>query len=491
MARKEPTAQQNGDGDDDQEPVELLKQNLDAALARIEEMDLELATFQGREIALHVARDDATKRGRPWTKAEVRRFKFLPSIPVGFESDALRELLDRALPGVRKRVVNALRDGVRARDHAYHAHTESTRALDEAAAAFKDPNAEHLIRQAARAYAHRAHKTCGLLIATLRTLEEEAAMAQSVHAADMRSLATRLMAQRDAAAACITLELEDAEIHGGHSMAGLQKQLDLVQEQGAAQIAARDAQIRHLQEQLAETQAAHEAEKVGRFFDQQRNALELGLMRLTVDGLESDLGHSDADLVRTSAERRFMAAELASEERARELDAKAAHQCLLDEEAKRLSERREVEKKLNISLQANGLAQQAEQAEKEAVYRKAEALEAGLRGQLKRLRAAKESETTALQSKIHLLSSQVSALRASKSVRRSYLYFGSMVSMKAKRAEEAGDGTIAASHACAGDTPSPSRAPETVHEAFEALRLADPADWRKPQLPPEAFAVPR
>ena len=79
---------------------------------------------------------------------------------------------------------------------------------------------------------------------------------------------------------------------------------------------------------------------------------------------------------------------------------------------------------------------------------------------------AAEEMSLGEQAKIELLSGQVEALRASKSVRRSYLYW---TGMKAK-------GGMGGS-------------PEEAHAMIHSLELDDPGNWRKikPPLPPGVF----
>ena len=356
-------------------------------------------------------------------------------------------------------MADALKEARWAREHSIVAEAEGVARLDEAAAQFKDPNAERLVKQAARAHSLRAGKTCGLLRSVLGQLEEEAAAAQRIHASDMRSMAARLVAQRDAITASVLSDLEDAETNGAHSILGLQQELRALREESAGQLDARDAEIDALRVQLATVRAELVEETLARRRDQERSDLELRIMRRPIDELEFGLGNGAADLIRSLRERQVIALELSSEESARAADAREHRRQQTNTEAAKLSERRDMEKKLNTQLAANGLKQQAEKAEMAALEEKAKALEAGMAGQIKRLKIQKASESRSLQAKIDLLAQQVVALRSSKSIRRSYLYWSG----------------------------NQTRGPEKTHESLESLQLADPDIWRKPALPPEVY----
>ena len=435
---------------------------LQNAKERIDELTLQLATLHGRTSALRIARDEADP---PWTKEDTRRFKFLPDGPADFANDTLRELLDQALLGVRRRMDEALADCSGSHEHSLQAEIQGIQRLDEAAAQFRDPNAERLVQQAARAFAIRASKTCGLLRATQRALEEEARAAMTVHAADMRSLAARLLAQRNCAVATVVAELQDAELFGNKSIYALQKELQQVKGENEEALRVRDAEIAALRAKLMETEILLAAETAARQEDNRRSDLEREILRIPIDELEGGVGNAAADLVRSLRERNVLAIELGLEEEGRKQDAEAARRKLQEEVERSRSERRETEQRLNAQLQANGLKQQDEKAELEAIFSKQRALENGLRGRLKRLAKAKEEREGELQAQLELLTAQVGALRASKSVRRSYLYWSAMQS-KGGSAEQG---------------------PEKAHDDMQALQLADPRSWRKPSLPMELF----
>ena len=155
----------------------------------------------------------------------------------------LRELLDLAVVGVRDRVAEALAECATAREHSLLAESESSARLDEVIRTFKDPNAEHLVRQAARAQTLRAGKSCSKLRAAMELLEQEVANMQSVHVADVRSHASRLVAQRDAHVSMLVAELRAAEVEGEVSLRALLEQNRRLSEERDATVAALEAAL--------------------------------------------------------------------------------------------------------------------------------------------------------------------------------------------------------------------------------------------------------
>jgi hypothetical protein len=453
----------SGSGLSQSDDAASLRSELNHATERIANLELQLQTVRGRDAALHVAKNSTNPR---WAKAAARRFKFVPEGNSEFANETLHEMLKQALVGVRRRMDEALQACSRAREHSLLAEVTGLDRLDEAAAQFKDPNAEHALATAARAFALRTRKECDLLRTAMQALENEVREAQNIHATDMRSIAARLLAQRDCIQQVLHAELRDAEVDGSQSVHALQLEIRHLKEASTAALQARDAEIASLASRLADQEHVLAAERAARCQESKRHAVELQLIRGPIDELEGGVGNAAADLVRSLKERNVLAIELAAEEEARRADSEAASRRLQHEVDRHRLERRETEQRLNASLQANGLQQQTERAEKEAIFSKAQALEKGLLGQLKRLGRAKEKSEAELQAQVELLTAQVTALRASKSVRRSYLYWSGM---RAKGGSAEGGA-------------------EKAHEELEALRLADPRAWRKPALPLEALA---
>ena len=130
------------------------------------------------------------------------------------------------------------------------------------------------------------------------------------------------------------------------------------------------------------------------------------------------------------------------------------------ETAGKVAEHLSIQSALTAKMEANGLEASRAKASSESLRGKLNALEAGMQGRLKRLEAEKDGERKALETKIAHLQRQVQALKASKSVRRSYLYWSGMLS---------------------------TRSPEQTHRTIDSMGLADPEGWRKPPLPGEVF----
>ena len=175
---------------------------------------IEAATLLGKNTAMHIAREQSISQLVPmkqqWTSNFARRFKYR-SGDVEFSSRALAAMVEEALHRHQLRVDQALTDAAMARHHAVHAEMIAWQRNEEALETFKDPNAEHAVRQAVHAYAWRANKEAVTLRAALESLENETASAQSSSMAAIRLIATKLTAQQDASVATVLNELEAAE----------------------------------------------------------------------------------------------------------------------------------------------------------------------------------------------------------------------------------------------------------------------------------------
>lgn len=245
--------------------IRRLQASLDAANAKIERLQLQIVTLQGRPVALKVASEEAATSAKHWASADAKRYGAVakPGAPADFAhsggGDALREMLDTALTAVGKRVGTAIAEGGRARAEQRQAEAEGGASLEEAFARCKDPVAEHAVRKAAGALMIRHQRVGVKLRNALRTLEEEATSMQATHAVDMRSLTTRLVAQRDAVAACVLGELETAEGEGAISLRGLQAEVARL----TAELHARDATIDGLRAQLKEAEGSFWRERRG------------------------------------------------------------------------------------------------------------------------------------------------------------------------------------------------------------------------------------
>ena len=484
---------------------------------------LRSATLSARAVAVRGASEEAIAKGAAWTLEEARKWKYLPNVPPTrlsvhdeYYDDSLRELLDQAVVGVRIRVAEAISECMKVRDGVSDAEREGSKRLDEALRAFKDPTAEMLVRQAAHAQTLRASKSCSRLCAAMIALEDEAATAQSVHLADLRSLASRLVAQREAATSALRHELIDAEMEGQLSIRRLLSEIERLQ----GELRRRDAHEAALEAALEEERSAV-----------QRRDLELALLGREIGERDDVTAGLEGRLRRASAEVRIAASELRGEEAARRIVQQAAADEMerlgvewrlrlsvlgrefgREEEtrhaelrrhrlqaaqslAQKLAERAALETALNeqisrVTAQAkaeesrrhaaeNQLERQARAMESElsakaTAQRHAatsfrqqlqlleESFEARLAQQARQLEAERDGEARRYQGHIAFLTEQVEALKSSTSVKRSYLYWSGL--------------------RVAGGA-------EHVHEAIHAIGLADPSSWQRgrgsPYCPPD------
>ena len=430
-----------------------LRLQLNHALVRIEELMMTLATLEGRQAAVRVAREEANPS---WSRAEVRKFKYLPFGPSDFVSDALRELLDQAIVGCRRRVQLALDDAKQAREHCVLAEGESDEKLERAFREFKDPNAERLVRQFARAYILRSVKSNTRLREMMARLEETTEDAMLVQAAAFRSLAARLVAQRDAVSCTLLKELEAAENEGMHSVRGLQEELTRVTADNRRGRDARDAEIAELKSRLDSTQDLLRREREERAADESRWKNDVRILQSTAADLETRLAdaHVEAAVITT---------EVTLEEQERELDGAHHRQAMAEALDVAAAQRRAVEEALNERLTANGLEAEETRARTEHLQTHNTmllALESGMKEKIAHLERETALQQSELNAQIDLLRRQVSALRASKSVRRSLLYWSG--------------------HQVTGD-------PERIASDIRSLQLDDPEEWRKPEAPSAMF----
>ena len=306
----------------------------------------------------------------------------------------------------------------------------------------------------------RAEKEYGRLRAALEKVEGVLADTQQIHAADMRSLGARLVAQRNAVAECVLNELRHADntqLDGAHSIASLQAELHRVREDRRRGFEERDAEIARLSSDLDAANGRLEGANV-----------EIAQLRSNLDAANERLKGEESERMRGRAELALLTSELSSEEDGRAADAEAYEQLLEQEAAAMMAaweaERNAHEDHMNERLQTHGL----EVEERAKVLEKAVTIEVSLLDQLRRLTQPGEREEEA-SGWIDLLNDRVAALRASKSIKRSYLYWTGM-----KAPPSASEGQ-------AGQVGSPHELP---HGSLDSISLADPSVYAgKPRLP--------
>lgn len=475
---------------------------------------LRSATLTARGVAVRVASEEAIRNGAAWTMAQARRLKFLPNVPPTrlalhdeYYDDSLRELLDQAIVGVCSRIAEALNECAQVREGVSAAEHEFSTRLDDALRSFKDPNAERLLRQAIHAHTLRASKSCSRLCAAMKHLEDEAEMAQIVHIADMRSLAARLAAQREAIASSLRHELRDVETEGELCISRLLAENCRLKAEHAAELQRRDGHA-------AALEAALELEREAIV----RREAELMLLGSEIGERDDITAGLEGKLRRARCESQAIVADLAVEETAREELERAADEAMATlrrEDAARLrvlrrelevvEELRHAELRRHRLQSANALARKlAEQAameralneqidritaqskEEEARRKTAEkrilsmesevgarvkeqkqaatsfkqklklleqSFEAQLAQQARKLASEREAEGRRYQGQIAQLTRQIEALKSSTSLKRSYLYWSGL--------QVAGGA-------------------EHVHAAVETIGLSNPSHWLSP-----------
>ena len=194
---------------------------MQGAHARVDGMAalMDAASQRGRHTAFKIAREESLKQLKPvrgdpeWPREHVRRFKYEPDHPE-FTSRTLASLVEVALESHQRRLGQALETAATAREYARKAEAAGWQRAEESLDLFLHEPSTHArdkLRQALRAFALRATKETSRLSHALSILEAEADMAQSSHAAALRLVATKLLAQHDASVAIVVNELEDAE----------------------------------------------------------------------------------------------------------------------------------------------------------------------------------------------------------------------------------------------------------------------------------------
>ena len=281
------------------EPVEAdeLRLELAAAHSQIEQLELHLETLHGRATAAKLASEEAQQRGTPWKQAQERRF-FLASRGAATRADYAGEdmqlLLEQAILASRRRVASALDEAARVRAESEKADVDAQTSLELAfAGCVQTTTAEHQARMATRKLMNRTNTIAGRLRHALLRLEDEATAAQSTHAADMRSQAARLLAERDAVLATFATALHESEYDGTVSISGLLAQLRRLEETRSSEVASRDATIGRLQAALEQTEERLRREHEGRVRERERLSMHVRTLLAEVGTLEAALAASE------------------------------------------------------------------------------------------------------------------------------------------------------------------------------------------------------
>ena len=239
--------------------LEKVKEDLHGAIDVIEKQRLELETVRGRSTALRVANEMVTHDGMPWNQKDVARFHAISRSPPPHEkavySDDLRELLKLAVLATSKRVNEAIAASSFAR-HESERTCESGALQLEQAFLPNDPG-----RMTARALMVQYQRSSAKLRGAVTKLEEEAAAAESTHAADVRALNARLQAQREALTECLVKELRNTEEEDETSIRSLRSHLMRTETARLRDVTERDATIESLRDELFLTNKNLDKEK--------------------------------------------------------------------------------------------------------------------------------------------------------------------------------------------------------------------------------------
>ena len=402
-----------------EEALSAAEGDLIRAQARIEQQRLQIATLSGRGTAHKIASEEASRTGASWNISDVKRFSLLPQGPADFVNDALREMLDQALVGVDRRVREAVAQGAKARSEADRAEGEGEANLEAAYSKCKEPAAEHAVRQASRALFIKSGRCLKNLRVACKRLEEEAAAAQATHAADMRSMGARLVAQRDAITHTLLDELQKAEFDGAVSIRGLHETIGQLR----GDVESRDAELAELRELLVDTQGRLKDEKIARQREYERFTKEVKTLKGEVSRLGDKLQWTERDFavgnLAISAELARTESELAEEAQA---CANAMSQTTGEANAAvRLAEERLKALRIEARQMHHNMSASYRELEEAKMEQEQEHTAMLL---LRENEVAKERAF--LRSKIDSLGKQVMHLRSSSSRGRAMLYWSSM-----------------------------------------------------------------
>ena len=146
-----------------------------------------------------------------------------------FHSDALVELMEQAIVESSRRVQYALIEAARCRAESEREEEKGIVMLEQAFPrrfGVEPSEAENAAKVTVRGMLAGCNRAIGKLRSALHKLEQEAAMSQSVHVADLRGLSCRLVAQREAVVQLMGEALASTESEGAFSIAGLQAKIE-------------------------------------------------------------------------------------------------------------------------------------------------------------------------------------------------------------------------------------------------------------------------
>jgi hypothetical protein len=390
--------------------------------------EFEIAALQGRNVALRLSSsydggaparhfDEAIRlsdealsvRNGNWRSDEATRARFAATLSreqASFRADGMREILDESLLETRRRVVDAIEAASVARLESERADAASN---SEHFASGIRP-VDHEQRMRTRTVLVNSTRAAAKLRSAVQQLEVEAQLSEAAHAADVRSVGSRLLAQRDAIASIVLTELHRAEMDGDMSL----RQLLRENAKLAAEVASREEDIKRLDAQLeASKVSAYSARQT----DSQRNlGLETiidelhGRIEALTRELHEERGARAVEVVSLRAELKAAEERWASERAMRERTASGA-----DRAARGTVERYDA---LVTALRAQGKADVTALRQKlSKLNREHQALVVGSEARLAQLARNKDKELSMLRSRLSKQSEQLVDLRAESSSR--------------------------------------------------------------------------
>lgn len=365
---------------------------------------MEIASLQGRTAALRLAQEESAIRGAPWKAEDAAKYAgALAKDGATFRSDDLRLLLDEAMLASRRRVADAIHAVGKARVESEQADVNSVANLERAIHPL-----DHDARMTARAILAGCARAATKLRQAVGKLEVEARVAQSTHAADLRSVSAGAQAQREAIEGCLTAELRRIEGEGAFSLKALAAENAAL----VRTVQSRDLELQRQQIALDETSEALSSVRSLASADGEGAASTIQDLRQQVASLSSQLAESKARhhvevgaLMRQVAEDEEQEAAERAASAKREQGGDEMRRALALDYENRLAQlearRQEEVQQLSARLESAGLDHRTYSAE---------ATE-----KLKLLRFTKDGEIDALKKRVERLQQQLMAYRASSS----------------------------------------------------------------------------
>ena len=180
--------------------------------------------------------------------------------------------------------------------------------------------AENAAKVTVRGMLAGCNRAIGKLRSALHKLEQEAAMSQSVHVADLRGLSCRLVAQREAVVQIMGEALASTESEGAFSIAGLQAEIERLKAEKSKEGNDNSELISKLNKALADTKAALEESRAGRARDNERFNASLRALKAENAELETELRESKGWATILTAEKGVLIPEIKEEEEAHAAD---------------------------------------------------------------------------------------------------------------------------------------------------------------------------